>query len=463
MEIEKIKNFTLKFFESLKCNIQEENGIYTVSSVPEKFQKFYGKKGPYKLSFNQESEGVELINKSHFLLKAMNSYLEGRGETTLLKIDFDFDGKKEIEKKFPLRDCVLDKVLKKSENDLFVRFSFLTIFQYQNKKEQFRTNLYVKDGNVINETEFNLDNYETSDGHKRDVKLDNVENDYKLAKKEVHSLLKSKIENISNSLSWNLDKETQRIKSHYENQASEFKNKLEDMRKRLLLFESNLEVSDEQERPALEEKIFKTKKLIGDLEGNEEWKNLKEDEEKAIKDEIGKHTLDIKTKLMNTTIVYYPNFNLSVFIKNKHAKKILDLKYNPMSKEFSQIYCNCCQKELNEIILCSSGHFLCRECGRRCEHCSEILCEKCPKMICEESGKEICKRCGGKCSICMKTIRKTSLAKSKESGRTICRSCAKICSKCGNLFDPDHVKNGICFKCSTKQVAKETIKDIFKE
>jgi hypothetical protein len=109
MEDGRLIEFTKEFFKSLGCEISEEKDCLVVKNVPEKFEKYYGKSAPYKIIFSREEEenGFDVVTKGSYLLKAMTSYLDKSGETTLLKIDFQVNPEEEIKKKdkaFKLRN-----------------------------------------------------------------------------------------------------------------------------------------------------------------------------------------------------------------------------------------------------------------------------------------------------------------------------------------------------------------------
>ncbi|MFW6282859.1 MAG: hypothetical protein ACOC1P_02290, partial [Minisyncoccales bacterium] len=52
----KIKNFVIRFFENLECNITENKGVLKIENIPQKFERFYGKTCPYFFYFNKSDK-----------------------------------------------------------------------------------------------------------------------------------------------------------------------------------------------------------------------------------------------------------------------------------------------------------------------------------------------------------------------------------------------------------------------
>lgn len=454
---EKIKNFVSKFFESLKCSLEFSEGILYVKNVPESFEKFCGKKSPYKFTFEKNLSDAEFLSSGSFLLKAINDYLEGRGQTTLLKIDFEPDFKFEIEKRLLLRNCKITNLTKKAENKFFLRFSFITTFQYLNEKEQVINSIFVDNGEVI---DFDLEKYLIVEGKKRDLVVENVQEFYQIAKNKLNSLLEVKVREVSENLSNVIDKEIKRVKKHYENHIQEFSDSLERAKKRL---------KELEEKGGDEDKISRVRQEVFNLENNPELEKLKKEEEYCIRDEIQKHSLNIKTKLINTTIIYYPVFTCQLFFKNNLTSRIVSFGFNPLENKMSEFFCDSCNLKLDEIILCSSGHLTCKNCGERCQSCNEIFCNLCLKKICSQCGRKICDKCAVRCSKCGKFKCKTHVHVMEFSGEKVCDSCLRRCSYCGEFFDSDSLKvdsssgRDVCFKCLSKEIGRKTLRDIFKD
>jgi hypothetical protein len=463
---EQIRNFTERFFQNLKCDLKWEGEALVVDNVPQDFQKFFGKNAPYKLSFVSEIDGADFITKGSYLLKAMNEFLTDKGQTALLKIDFDVDFKEMIEKKFPLRNCEIIRVNKIPKNNVFVRFTFLTSFQYLNEREQVMTSVYVRDGKII---EMDLSEFQTSGGNKRDIKIENVDEEYALAKGKLKEILEPKIQEVGNNLNSVLEKEIERVKIHYGKQTSEVMTGLNRFEERIRELEERRGQVGGMELIEVEAKIKKLREEIVNLKERTEFDKLKKEEEFFIENEIKKHGLSIKNKLLNTTIVYYPDFKVNLFLKSAGASRMIEFNHNPLDDLSSSFSCESCGKELGEIIICSSGHLTCRNCGSKCECCDEVYCDKCSSHVCEECGKKICSKCSLKCSICGKMKCKTHVGKDPITQRAICQNCLKRCSSCGKLVNPEYVKPDpisgmdVCQKCLGKQISREAIKDIFKD
>ncbi|MBT4165780.1 hypothetical protein HOE04_01945 [archaeon] len=414
-----IKTFTINFFKNLNCEIETKNNLLFIKNIPEDFQKLAGKPEPFILAFNSEDniDGAELITQGSYLLKTMNKYLESLCQTTLLKIDFNLEPKVEITNKFPLRNCQILNIDKTETPKFFTRFTFMTTFQYLNEREQIMNTIYIKDNQV---TDFYLTSYNTSEGNIKEIPSESIKKDYTIAKEKLKSLIEYKTQTVGKELKKCLKKETDRIQKHYQSSVNEIENK------------SN--------NP--QEKI----------------RELRKEEKFFLNDEMQKHSLNIKNKLMNTTIIYYPIFIYNLTLKNETSQTTTQLTFNPLTREFNPITCNNCNEEINEIILCSSGHITCKNCGDRCNSCNEIYCKKCNLEECSICNIKLCK-CQIKCNNCRKIF-------CKDHTRTInsenlCINCITSCNNCKRELPKYQLKNNLCEKCNINNASKDVLDEVF--
>lgn len=435
--------FFEKFFESLGCKIQKNNFGLIISEVPANFEKFSGKKSPYYFCFDSETEGYELINPTHYLVKSMKEFLEGRGETTLLKLDVQFDAKEEIPKMIPFRNCKIKNVSKSHKNDFVFRFSFSSIFQYLNEKEQVINNIYVQNGKVINFDESLI----LSDGNKREIGEVNTNKEYEIAKEKLKELIKPKVSEVSQKLNEQLQKEISRIKIHYKNNLNE-----NNQQKELLM---------KQIEESTGEKKKRFKKMLQKLV---EENPTTAEENLLIEGETKKHGLSIKNKLINVSVIYFPIFDFNLMLNSGKTDKIIGMSYNSLNKEILPLFCSTCNAKLDEIILCSSGHLTCRNCGEKCDMCGGIFCKSCSQTKCNFCGRKLCSNCVEVCPSCKKTFCSHDVYSFDNSGRKMCRKCMKKCSKCGIIISPGELKevggNPICSKCYNQENRKKFLRGL---
>jgi hypothetical protein len=404
-------NFFIKFFKSIGCEVKSNENALEISNIPANFEKFSGKKGPYLLSFDKEIEGYEAVSPNHYLIKTIKEFLEGRGETTLLKINFENNLKEEIPKIIPFLNSEIKNISKTAKNSFIFKFSFATTSQYLNEKETCINHLFVHEGKIIN---FN-EKLELTEGNKRDFQEVEAYEEYNLAKEELKKIMSPKTEELKFKLGRQLNNEIERIKQHYENNKKETEEQEKSLKKQI---EANKEDKEKTKRLA---------KMLENLREENNKKKMEEEEEEFIQKEIKKHGLKIDSRLINTTIIYFPVYNLNLTLEiEKNNFKMIELSYNPLKKEVSPVFCKSCGKEVKEIILCSSGHITCRNCGEKCASCGSIYCKSCQ-----------IKRCS-------------------ECGRTLCSKCQNICESCGKVFCDFHItKNGrsrICKNCEKKKI-----------
>jgi hypothetical protein len=269
-------------------------------------------------------------------------------------------------------------------------------------------NFYLKDGKVISLKE----NLKFIEGNKGELFEKNIDQEYSLAKEELRKISNKKIEEISEKLDQRLDLEIKRINLHYENKLKEFKDKKQNLEKQI---ESNKEDK---------EKIKRLKKNLENLEEQDNIEKIKQEEQDLIQGEIKKHGLKIENKLINTAIIYYPIYSLNLTLEiEKGNYKIIELTFDPYENKIKPVYCKNCGKELREIIVCSSGHLTCRDCGEKCISCGGVICKQCQTEKCAVCGIEICSKCAKKCDLCYKYICPSHL--SIEKSRKICNNCSK--------------------------------------
>lgn len=435
-------DFFEKFFENLECAIQRENGCLLISNVPAGFEKFSGKKSPYYFSFSDKKEGYEFVDSGHYFIKMIKEFLDGRGETTLLKMNAEFDPKEELPKLIQFRNCKIKSVTKIVQNDFIFRFSFASIFQYLNEKEQLINHIYLKDSEEIN---FN-ENAHLSEGNKKELKEINVEENYETAKIKLKKLIEWRVSEISRKLNEQLNKEISRIKEHY-------KNRLDEINQQKEILVRQIKDSDGEKKKKIEKMLQKI-----------EEENPQLAEEQALIDgEKKKHSLSIKNKLINASVIYFPIFDMNLMLESGKTNRIINLKYDSLEKEISSLFCSSCNSKLDEIILCSSGHLTCRNCGDKCEICGGIFCKSCPQNECSYCRRKICVHCAEVCDSCKKTFCRNHIH--LVGRKKLCHGCMQKCNKCGEIIGQDEIKKidgkTFCARCFNQKNRKQFMKSIF--
>jgi hypothetical protein len=400
--------FFERFFSQIKSEVRKEGNCLNIFSVPQSFEKFSGRKSPYKFSFDGEKEGYEFISENHYLIKTIKEFLEGHGETALLRAKFDIDLKEELQKCIPFMNSKIKSINKLVLYDRIIQFLFSTTFRYLNESKTIINKVFIRDGKIVEMPKIE----KFSEGDKKDLQEIIIENEYAVAKEEIKKIISPEIENLKKELNSQLSEEILRIENLYEENLKDFKEKEKTILKQI---ENNQE--DEDKRKKFE-------KRIENLNEENNLKKISEEKEEFIQKEIKKYGLKIENKLVNTTIICVPIYRLNLTLElEKDNLKIIEIIYNPLEKKINPIYCKSCGKELKEIILCSSGHLTCRECGDKCPSCGGIFCKSCFVRECNECGRKICQRCQNICSSCGKVF--CNMHIKNVNGRKICRSCER--------------------------------------
>jgi hypothetical protein len=448
--------FIEKFFRNLGATVILQGDFLIVANVPIAFEKFYGKKSPYKFVFDKTKliPESELIEKGAYILKAISNYLESSGQTTLLKINFEIDPEEEIKKRVRLVNCQIEKLIPKKRNNFFFRFTFHTIFQYLNEKEKSVNNIYVHNGKAI---DGNLSDYPMEEGIKEEVKIPDIKEPYFIAKDELRNKIKSRTGELVLELNSKLKSEKERIEKHFIQENKEFSELLKKSENRLI----ELEISRDYE------KISRQKRTISGLKEKTNNEELDKDKERAIQIEKQKHSLNIKNKLFNTTLIYYPLHNFNCILKSNFSKRMIEISFDPLTEELKNIICESCKKNTREIFLCRTGHISCRDCFTLCDSCGKEYCQKCIKAICETCGKKICNDCAVRCFRCGKLMCVAHTKNDFLSNRIYCNNCLRHCERCGQLREPYSFKKSprtdveICETCFRNEMQKKALEGVF--
>ncbi len=460
--MEKIFNFTAKFFESLKCKLSWDGEVLRVENVPENFEKTY-KKSPYFFIFDKKNikDGRILVAPGEEFFNLMTGYLKNSASTTLLKINFEINPEKIIEKQFFFKNCQISGIKKTYENSFFYRFMFQTNFTYLNKKEKEINEVYVHNREVVKGS---LEGYPVEDGKKEDVSKQEIEKNYEIAKNKVKEIVKGKTEDIALQLNKKLDTAKERIKQYCERQIKEREEKIKNVEEKIIQIKSQPASSEIERKEALE-KIDRHEKNIQRIKEELDIDKIRKEEAISITDEEHKHSLNVDNNLLNTTVIYYPVFKFLLSF-DKNIKKSMEIRFDPLMSEISKVYCNKCKKEIRQVNLCENGHVACDSCIGKCLNCGDYYCEDCLKDLCQVCHSRICKKCKVTCKKCHKSICKKHVEQDSMTGEYGCSSCLKECPKCHKTSDPKTFKKDagyllVCRACIAKDTGKNIIDKIF--
>ena len=455
-ENQELIKFIENFFKNLGADIIFKEEHLIVSNVPENFEKFYGKKSPYKFVFNEENQlgEADLIEKGSYALKTISSYLENSGQTTLLKINFENEGEEEIKKRINLPNSRITNFNPKKKFNFFFRFTFHTTYQYLNVSEKVINNIYIYNGEQI---EGDLSNYDLEEGSKEEIKVPDMKESYFVAKDELKKVVLPKTEQVARDLNLRLDKEIRRINNHFLQETKEIEENLEKAKEKL----------HEYELLGNAEKIYKQIEIIRSLKQKTNFGELEIDKDRAIQLEKQKHILNINNKLFNTTLIYYPLSIFDITIENEHSKRIVEISFDPLTEKLNPIFCEACEKETNDLHLCATGHISCKECSSTCESCHKTFCKKCLNHKCELCSKRLCRDCYTRCFRCGKIMCKTHTKEDKVSKRVYCNQCLRRCERCSTLKEPYSFRKSkktgaeICEDCFRNEMKDKVLKGVF--
>jgi hypothetical protein len=321
---DKSKEFILEFFKDSK--IKDENGLLTISEVPIDFEKFVGKKGPYKFVFDinlhHKIKDSELIMQGNYFLLAIRDYLGDRGQTSLLKVQINPD-LLQWDKILKLKDYKILEI-KQSSLGFLYEFSFLSTYQYLNDKKQSTSTILIKDKDVL---DIDFAKFNIRKGNKEEISFLDALEPYQTAKKRLDEKVNKEIKPLKLILKEKISKELFRVKGHYFKQIKEKDEEVETCANKIKMLQSKLRhTSYDRDINILRRMIRESQERLEMLKKKSYRERLHAEELFHINEEIEKHVLSIKNSLINITVFYYPIFDLQV----SHKGKKIVLKYDPV-------------------------------------------------------------------------------------------------------------------------------------
>jgi len=446
---DKFRDFVLDFFRKLGCDVSEVDGLYVVSKVPRTFSDIVGDGGDYRICFDKKREDAEFVVQSSRLGIAIKKFLMSSGKTTILKIDFDCDPLVEIKKRIKLKNCEIDNVSKKHRDNFFSRFSFMTTFRYLNEREQVLNEVYVHDGEVV---DGDLSGYDVVDGEKKQVGSEFLKGDLGVAREHLKKLISEKTKELSEAIGEKLDLEVRRVDEYYDRQMGELSNDLNRQLEKIRALELEMRLSEGEKKEDLKRRVDKLREGLLKMAGDDVKEKIDHEQEFTLKDTEQKFSLDIRSKVLNVTVIYYPVFLFHLYLKNKDSKKYLELAYDPLTHDFLNLRCSSCGEKIDELLLCSGGHIVCDDCLGRCSECGGQFCKKCVSRSCSSCGKGLCKNCLKICFGCSKPVCLTHMREDCVSGDDRCVLCMRACSRCHGVAQDKNFGEAIdgskiCLKC----------------
>lgn len=399
---EQLKVFTLQFFKELGATVREWNNSLEITTVPAKFQKFYGKNEPYRVVFDKAMavSGVELITPESYLLKAMRTYLDSSGESVLMRLSYPLQIDTLVKNHLVMQNCVLSKASAAINQRQLLKFTFQTTYKYLNEEEKVVNDVYVHNGVIVHP---NLAVFSTHELHSKDVEVAHLRDSYELAKNDVKQIIESKTGSIAAQLDIGLTREIGRINTHHEQQVKEL---------------------HEQLARALKAKPDATKPKVDPTIAEQKLAQYTTERDFFIQNEQKKHSLRISTKLLTTAVMLYPTYSLELFFKTGSITRLVLAQFDPLEQVFTYPCCDVCKQSISEIILCNGNHIVCRTCGATCEDCGQISCETCLKQRCAMTLRKICKQCGSTCAKCKQFKNKRFMITDSIGRQLVCRSCS---------------------------------------
>ncbi|MEA3414363.1 MAG: hypothetical protein U9Q99_02455 [Nanoarchaeota archaeon] len=381
----------------------------------------------------------------------MNKPLE---DLHIVKLKLENLSEKELKKKLKINNAEIDYISKKEKYESFFRFTFESTFEYLDKEEVLTKEIIIHDNKIIN-----LDLFKDSieKGNKKEIKIPDTRESYFIAKEELKKLNAEKKKEVLDRLEKNIEIEKQKIEKKFSKYSSKYIEDLKKLNETLYEFEKEGEFENAERQ----------KELIQELREKYRIKGLEENKERAFQIEEQKHMLNINTKLVKTTLIYYPIFLFVIYYKNTLSEKRIEISLDVLKKDSLNLSCEVCKKENGDMYLGAKGHICCEKCAVNCQVCHKIYCKKCVENECKICHKNICKECATRCYRCGRLVCKTHVKEDRVSKRIYCTDCLKRCERCGKLKDPYSFKiskktnANICEECFRDEMQEKVLKRVF--
>jgi hypothetical protein len=381
----------------------------------------------------------------------MNKPLE---DLHIVKLRLENFSDEDIKKRLKINNAEIDYISKKENYKTFLKFTFESTFEYLDK-EEIVTNEIVTYENRIIDIELLEDNFEK--GSKNEVKIPDTREGYFIAKESLKEINDIKKKEILDELEKHIKIEKEKIEKKFAKYYEKYVEDLKRLNETLYEFESQGDF----------ENAKRQKELIEELREKYRVKGLEEDKERAFQIEEQKHMLNVNTKLIKTTLIYYPVFLFGIYYKNTFSDKRIEVSFDLMEKDNLKLICESCGKDKGNFYLGAKAHLCCEECAVNCQACHKIYCKKCVKNECEICSKLICKECAVRCYRCSRLICKNHIKEDRVSKRVYCVDCLKQCERCGKMKDPYSFKVSkktnaeICEECFRDEMQEKVLKGVF--
>ncbi|MBR9703876.1 hypothetical protein GOV12_00555 [Candidatus Pacearchaeota archaeon] len=376
------KKLIKDYFKDYK--VIEKNNVLTIPEAPSDFEEIFGMKAPYKLVFSLNNYKIipnsELITRGSYFLSSIRDSMEGKGQTSLVKLNVKIPLLKVDD--LLIGNCSILKKEIKNSYKCIIEFTFFSNSHALNEKKQFFKKYLINmyDDEIL---DIDINKYKFLKSNKDEIPQLDINKQYKIAKNNFLKYLNEDIKDIKIKLKGKLKTEILRIKEYYSHQIKEkdeeiliCKNKINNLKKDLKHTTYERDINTIKRNIRDSETRFEMLKKQGYKE------RLKEEEKFHFKDEIDKHTLIIENKLVNASIYYYPSVKYLLTVgqigknKTKDDNKTVEVSYDSLLEKFDygSLVCESCKKNnIKEINLCNHGkHLVCMSCLKGCKYCKKV-------------------------------------------------------------------------------------------
>lgn len=455
-----LKKVVEEFFLGIGAQVNSLPSATRVDNVPADFQEKYGRVTPYHFNYDSSEDNsrfTELVTKGSLILQKISDYLDKKGNTSCFRLVFPDDYLGAFKRHLKLRNAQIIGFTTKEKYDFVYRFTFQTLMQYLNEKEQVVNQVLVKDGQII---DFFLDSY-NHEPFVIEVSHDDVKKNYDSAKTYLKELVGSRIDETSKLLGDKLSKEELRIREHYKKQKGEYEESIRKLEFQIVDLEKQRANQEGEELENLNIRLLKIKKNLDDLRNSNYLKNLTGEESFFLSEESQKHSLNINNKLLSTTLIACPIYQFTLQIVSKDKTRFIEKSYDPLTQKlFPPFSCDSCSRVTVELILCNSSHLSCVNCSWNCSDCYSPMCKKCSIKTCDYCAKKLCSKCFSFCHICKSGVCKNHSKVDFTNNKSGCTKCLKQCLECKKYTSPINLAknddfNTLCKACDRLSFLKE--------
>lgn len=460
-QLDKCKEVVLSYLGHIGAKVEESNGVYTITAVPEKYRAIISesKRIAFSIDIAQQYDCSLVAPGDNFLARIIDLWRQespvvsvrlGRRNTTDDGKDNTQDQSTMQLDTLPVRlgngNIVLER-LDRVES-MAIRFYFLVTFQSIKKKvflkavtvELDTLNVHELSKGFLALEEEGQNDKIPFDVEKVGVAIGTIEtnhnptsidNAYSTAREALDELFSNDIKLFKQSMDEIAEEQLAAIEKNERMQLVELDSEIRSIKKKIRDYTDRRESARTiDSKTRYDELLHAAKHDL--VKANEKYatrSGIISSEAKREKERVRNrfHTI-IESNLVGAFLIRFDKHLMDFRFENDRTTKTISAQYQPVVKRFlAPVSCDVCSLPQERLHLCASSHISCEKDSTICVDCDVCFCRNCIEKhlcSCNTCSKAVCVDCQRTCQFC--------LADTCRTHRTECSKCSAIsCTKCG--------------------------------